>query len=441
MAELKMTAKGSGGEPSKRAPRAAPAQQMVLKLPQLVSIKAVDVGMSDLAVGPSRNLGDGFTDGSISKGERFERELVAWTGGDDAIGGIEDGGGLLEDPTMKRSGGGRGGGRGGRGGGGWGGRGGGGGGGEWDQFAANKNMFGVDTGLCCSYKDKKVIEGSQMDGVLLCDDDNDFDTCRKVHMAWCNTTDDRERVHSKYKEPVVREMEVRCTSSACPLDAVCGINALGDEDGNVKGDFNPKRANMLGTSTGLCCDYETKTVKEGEMMDEWFMLAWCKTNHDDGLLSSYEHPYEGSSALRKRTRRSRTLLSEDADDEEAKEEEELERSGVEYAYSVIGKVAVDAAWPLDNNASISIAANALFKFPCEEGEFSSGSGTMTLDGVPKKVRNEDLNLVPVNYRVFPFLTRVLKNNSTFFRAYSELRASSINLFSLEMDMRRSIRKG
>ena len=87
-------------------------------------------------------------------------------------------------------------------------------------------------------------------------------------------------------------------------------------------------------------------------------------------------------------RRSRALLSKDADYEEMKEEdeEELELSGVEYAYSVIGKVAVDAAWPLDNNASISIAANALFKFPCEEGEFSSGSGTMTLDGVPNKVR-------------------------------------------------------
>jgi hypothetical protein len=39
--------------------------------------------MSDLAVGPSRNLGDGFTDGSISKGERFEvgAGLRAWLKG------------------------------------------------------------------------------------------------------------------------------------------------------------------------------------------------------------------------------------------------------------------------------------------------------------------------------------------------------------------------
>ena len=90
-----MTPKGPGGEPSKRAPRSAPAKQLTVKLNEIVSIKALDVGMSDLAVGPSRSLGDGFTDGSISKGERFERELVAWTGGDDSIGGIEDSPGLL----------------------------------------------------------------------------------------------------------------------------------------------------------------------------------------------------------------------------------------------------------------------------------------------------------------------------------------------------------
>jgi hypothetical protein len=268
------------------------------------------------------------------------------------------------------------------------------------------NMFGVDTGLCCSYNKNfisMVAEGTQLEPAFLCDDVDDMDTCRKVSMAWCNHTNNHgERMLPKFTHPVVREMEVRCASSACPLDAVCGINALGDEDGNDPGDFNPKRANMLGTSTGLCCDYETKSVKEDEMVKEWFALAWCQTNLDDGLLESYQHPYEGSTALsllsnsRKRTRRSRTLLSEDADDEEVKEEEELERSGVEYAYSVIGKVAVDAAWPLDNNASMSIAAHALFKFPCAEGEFSSGSGTMTLDGVPNKVRNGDMNLVPVS---------------------------------------------
>ena len=55
--------------------------------------------MSDLAVGPSRAAGDSFTDAGISRGERFERELVAWapTEGD----GLADAGGLLEDPAAR----------------------------------------------------------------------------------------------------------------------------------------------------------------------------------------------------------------------------------------------------------------------------------------------------------------------------------------------------
>jgi hypothetical protein len=40
MAELKMTPRGAGGEPSRRAVRTAPAPQLVLHLPHLVSIKA-----------------------------------------------------------------------------------------------------------------------------------------------------------------------------------------------------------------------------------------------------------------------------------------------------------------------------------------------------------------------------------------------------------------
>ena len=90
--------------------------------------------MSDLAVGPSRAMGDGFTDGGISKGERLERELVAWTTGEDDP--SDPSGGLLEDPAKRASN---------HRGGGGGGGGGANGGGAWDQFAANKNMFGVDT--------------------------------------------------------------------------------------------------------------------------------------------------------------------------------------------------------------------------------------------------------------------------------------------------------
>jgi hypothetical protein len=127
MAELKATSAG-------RAQRSTPAPSMRVALADLVSLKASDVGMTDLAVGPSRGA-DGFTDGGITRGEHRERELVAWApaAGEEALGGIEDGGGLLEDPAMKAKGGG------------WGGRGAAAAAAQWDQFAANKSMFGVDT--------------------------------------------------------------------------------------------------------------------------------------------------------------------------------------------------------------------------------------------------------------------------------------------------------
>ena len=128
MAELKVTTKGE------RAARAKPVASMSLRLSDLVAIKACDVGMSDLAVGPSRTAGDLFTDAGISRGERFERELVAWAPtGDDH--GLSDAGGLLEDPAMRSNKNGKGG---------WGGSGQAGAGG-WDQFAANKSKFNVDT--------------------------------------------------------------------------------------------------------------------------------------------------------------------------------------------------------------------------------------------------------------------------------------------------------
>ena len=128
MAELKATRAG-------RAQRSAPAPSTRYALADLVSLKASDVGMTDLAVGPSRSNADGFIDGGITRGEHRERELVAWApaAGEEALGSIEDGGGLLEDPAMKAKGGG------------WGGRGAAAAAAQWDQFAANKSMFGVDT--------------------------------------------------------------------------------------------------------------------------------------------------------------------------------------------------------------------------------------------------------------------------------------------------------
>ena len=130
LAELKATIAG-------RAQRSKPTDTMQIAVADLVSIKATDVGMTDLAVGPSRSNADGFTDGGISKGERFERELVAWTpaAGEKNMTGIEDNLGLLEDPTKKGSG------KGDKGG--WGAQNQ--NSAQWDQFAANKTMFGVDT--------------------------------------------------------------------------------------------------------------------------------------------------------------------------------------------------------------------------------------------------------------------------------------------------------
>jgi len=136
MAELKATKAG-------RAQRSKPADVMKIAVADLVSLKASDVGMTDLAVGPSRSNADGFTDGGISKNERFERTLVAWTpgAGEEGMGGSDAGGpangGLLEDPAMKS----------GKGKGGWASsaQNATGAGGAWDQFAANKEMFGVDT--------------------------------------------------------------------------------------------------------------------------------------------------------------------------------------------------------------------------------------------------------------------------------------------------------
>ena len=62
MAELKATRAG-------RAQRSAPAPSVRYALADLVSLKASDVGMTDLAVGPSRSNADGFIDGGITRGE------------------------------------------------------------------------------------------------------------------------------------------------------------------------------------------------------------------------------------------------------------------------------------------------------------------------------------------------------------------------------------
>lgn len=116
-----------------RAQRGKPVESMTVKVSEISSVRARDVGMSDLAVGPSR-MNDDFTDGGISRGATgANRELVAWTPETD------DGSGAMtleeEAATLgaKKS----------HGAGAWGKKSN--GGAAWDQFAANKQLFGVDS--------------------------------------------------------------------------------------------------------------------------------------------------------------------------------------------------------------------------------------------------------------------------------------------------------
>ena len=116
-----------------RAQRGKPVESMTVKVSEISSVRARDVGMSDLAVGPSR-MNDDFTDGGISRGATgANRELVAWTPeADDGSGAM-----TLEEEAAtlgaKKS----------QGAGAWGKKSN--GGAAWDQFAANKQLFGVDS--------------------------------------------------------------------------------------------------------------------------------------------------------------------------------------------------------------------------------------------------------------------------------------------------------
>lgn len=132
-----LTPRGPNGEEPKKAPRKKPDKLKKVPLEDIAWIQALNVGMSDLALGPSRmNDMNDFTDVGISKGATGQnRTLVAWTPGDDDssanVGGLEDG-----------QGGGRAGGRFDTRGGAWGRKA---PPGQWDQFAANKQLFGVET--------------------------------------------------------------------------------------------------------------------------------------------------------------------------------------------------------------------------------------------------------------------------------------------------------
>jgi len=113
------------------AKRTKPVAELKIDFADVESITARDVGMSDLAVGPSR-MNDDFTDGGISRGATgANRELVAWQSEEGGVAGLT----LEEEAGMGKRGGG---------GGAWGKKSGA-TNAQWDQFSANKQLFGVDT--------------------------------------------------------------------------------------------------------------------------------------------------------------------------------------------------------------------------------------------------------------------------------------------------------
>ena len=80
-----LTPRGPNGEEPKKAPRKKPDKLKKVLLEDIAWIQAFNVGMSDLALGPSRtNDINDFTDGGFPKAQRAKnRTLVAWTPGDD----------------------------------------------------------------------------------------------------------------------------------------------------------------------------------------------------------------------------------------------------------------------------------------------------------------------------------------------------------------------
>lgn len=131
-AEAKAAAASAETSANGWAKRTKPVDEMVVDFADVESITARDVGMSDLAVGPSR-MNDDFTDGGISRGATgANRELVAWQPEEGDAPGLT----LEEEAGL--------GGKRGGGGGAWGKKPGG-SNAQWDQFSANKKLFGVDT--------------------------------------------------------------------------------------------------------------------------------------------------------------------------------------------------------------------------------------------------------------------------------------------------------
>ena len=127
-----------------RAQRKKPEEKVTISFGDISCVRAKDVGMSDLAVGPSR-AHDDFTDGGISRGATGQnRELVAWAPeeGDLALAMT-----LEEEAAAgqgaKRASGAT-----------WGKK-----SGQWDQFSANKELFGVDTKFDESLYTTKLEKG------------------------------------------------------------------------------------------------------------------------------------------------------------------------------------------------------------------------------------------------------------------------------------------
>lgn len=128
-----------------RAQRKKPEERVTIPFGDISCVRARDVGMSDLAVGPSR-MNDDFTDGGISRGATGQnRELVAWAPeeGDVAPSMTLEEEAAAVGQGAKRASGST-----------WGKK-----SGQWDQFSANKELFGVDTKFDESLYTTKIEKG------------------------------------------------------------------------------------------------------------------------------------------------------------------------------------------------------------------------------------------------------------------------------------------
>ena len=175
-----------------RAQRKKPEEKVTISFGDISCVRAKDVGMSDLAVGPSR-AHDDFTDGGISRGATGQnRELVAWapeegdlapamTLEEEAAAG--QGAKRASSATWgKKSG-------------------------QWDQFSANKELFGVDTKFDESLYTTKLEKGKM--GIT------EAEAARIAYEIQNQVSDNPHRRRSEDKEPTPITTKRKDTHPSC----------------------------------------------------------------------------------------------------------------------------------------------------------------------------------------------------------------------------------